>query len=551
MKVSLKPVAYVFIPVAIGYCAWAAFKHYKQKKKHRYITVAEAFNKLHIRIVSSENECDPLIDELERRCYHNGIKALGMDCEWVQRNGSRAPVALLQLSTFDGLCVLFQLRHFKTIPRSLHELLSNDTIYKLGVAIANDAKYLLRSYNLNTKSYMDLRYVSKFCGYNATGLATLAKNHLNIILPKESKIVCSDWEAKVLSEEQILYAAADAHVGIKIFHKLLKGYKELHSNSDDLKFFNMMCSDNRNMDYKHEERRLLENIKSGIVGNYTINTLTRPLYDNCMLQAPDGRFLCALSKKRATWYLKKQLGVRVSDEPFTVRLLFEPAGRMCTDDYRLFLKENICVVCGSTKKCVRKNVVPRQYRKHFPAVIKDSSSFDVVLLCVKCHQISNIHDTRFVKHIGRMCGVMPDPVERPSYDKRSQCARALLRKSAQIPESRREELKRELLKCYPECTEVTAELLEEASRFGRQGICIPAGSSHGEMVVKYYLEHGGLLKLEEDWRQHFIDTMKPAYLPNNWSLKQGEERLYVNYKQGRLQDSNFKSIGFQGWTIVN
>ena len=51
------------------------------------------------------------------RCaeYH----AIGFDCEWVTINGKRSPVALVQLSTFDGYCGLFRLCQIKSIPQCL------------------------------------------------------------------------------------------------------------------------------------------------------------------------------------------------------------------------------------------------------------------------------------------------------------------------------------------------------------------------------------------------------------------------------------------------
>lgn len=41
--------------------------------------------------------------------------AMGLDCEWVQVKGSRRPVALLQMATSSGLCVLVRLSHLKGI----------------------------------------------------------------------------------------------------------------------------------------------------------------------------------------------------------------------------------------------------------------------------------------------------------------------------------------------------------------------------------------------------------------------------------------------------
>lgn len=56
---------------------------------------------------------------------------LGFDCEWVSRWGGRQPVAILQLSTHRGLCVLVQLSQLRHIPAELkvsltiHESVNN------------------------------------------------------------------------------------------------------------------------------------------------------------------------------------------------------------------------------------------------------------------------------------------------------------------------------------------------------------------------------------------------------------------------------------------
>ena len=58
------------------------------------------------------------------------------------------------------------------------------------------------------------------------------------------------------------------------------------------------------------------------------------------------------------------ISVKVSDNPLTVKLKFEPAGRPVSEsNYYLQEKENICVVCGKEDSFIRKNIVPREYRK--------------------------------------------------------------------------------------------------------------------------------------------------------------------------------------------
>lgn len=58
----------------------------------------------------------------------------------------------------------------------------------------------------------------------------------------------------------------------------------------------------------------------------------------------------------------------MTETPFTVRLNFEPAGRARGDTGKYYQtpKINQCVVCGDTQHYIRKNVIPREYRKYFP-----------------------------------------------------------------------------------------------------------------------------------------------------------------------------------------
>ena len=40
----------------------------------------------------------------------------------------------------------------------------------------------------------------------------------------------------------------------------------------------------------------------------------------------------------------------------------------------------------------------------------------------------------------------------------------------------------------------------------------------GEMVVARAMEQGELDDLQRRWRKHFLDIMKPNYLPQLWSI---------------------------------
>lgn len=100
----------------------------------------------------------------------------------------------------------------------------------------------------------------------------------------------------------------------------------------------------------------------------SIPTRKEVLYNHCHLQAPDGELLCIFDRKKGNWYVSKGLGKTISEDPFIVRLNFEPVSRGYAevDKYYTQVRTNQCVVCGSIDNFIKKNIVPREYRKYFP-----------------------------------------------------------------------------------------------------------------------------------------------------------------------------------------
>lgn len=97
----------------------------------------------------------------------------------------------------------------------------------------------------------------------------------------------------------------------------------------------------------------------------------------------------------------------MSESPFTVRLKFEPSGRLICEAENCYeiIAKNQCVVCGNDEQYVRKYVVPREYRKHYPAAVirKKFTPHDILLLCPYCHQKSNIADLRVREQLAEQC----------------------------------------------------------------------------------------------------------------------------------------------------
>ncbi|MPC32674.1 Exonuclease 3'-5' domain-containing protein 2 [Portunus trituberculatus] len=118
------------------------------------VAVTLWFTSQKVWVVTSPLTWERVFPQLHREAIKDG--AIGLDCEWVQVKGSRRPVALLQLATSSGLCVLVRLSHLKGITLlNLEEFLRDDTVLKVGVGTIEDSDYLYQDYKLQTEESED------------------------------------------------------------------------------------------------------------------------------------------------------------------------------------------------------------------------------------------------------------------------------------------------------------------------------------------------------------------------------------------------------------
>lgn len=200
----------------------------------------------------------------------------------------------------------------------------------------------------------------------------------------------------------------------------------------------------------------------------------------------------------------------------------------------MMVKENLCVVCGKTDTYIRKNIIPHEYRKHFPIEMKDHNSHDVLLLCTSCHAISNYYDNHlkqqlakeFQAPIGSEEGLrLLEDLERRQV---RSGARALLNAES-LPAHRKEELLHALREFY-NTDIITEEMLHEAASLETR-IYNESYIPHGLKVVQRHTEGGlrSLMQLESRWRQHFLDSMQPKHLPQQWSVDHNHQKLLRKY----------------------
>ncbi|KAK1793613.1 hypothetical protein P4O66_011997 [Electrophorus voltai] len=514
------------------------------------------------------------------------IPALGLDCEWVKGihvsvRGKASVVSLLQLATFSGRCLLLRLLAFRQaqrpLPAVLLQVLRDPRVLKVGVGCVEDSKRLAHDHGLALVGTVDLRSLAlrQRCAVLSNGLSlkSLAGDVLGVSLDKTPALRCSDWEAESLSQQQMTYAARDAQVSVALFLHLLGLYSEPWLPDETRSAYSTLAArcqglvdvafrgrcETEEGEHRHRSRRPTP--ESPEAGDQQVPDPRRnkrkplgvgysarksPLYDNCFLHAPDGQPLCTCDKKKAKWYLDKGIGELVSEEPFIVRLLFEPSGRPDSQkDYYLTAKENLCVVCGKADSYIRKNIVPHEYRRHFPTEMKDHNSHDILLLCTGCHAASNVYDGFLKQQLAEEHGA-PQGCEEAARTLEDQerrrvrsAARALLSAGDAVPATRRCELLATVAAFFDPggqegeggvVSEVTAQMLETAANLETR-ICNENYVPHGLKVVRAFAERGlqGLIELERRWRQHFLSSMQPGFLPPLWSVSHNHEKYLRKY----------------------
>ena len=200
-------------------------------------------------------------------------------------------------------------------------------------------------------------------------LSSLSDAIVGVQMDKSYRVRCSNWESKEHSQRQIAYAANDAIVALQIFLALSSGKVNskkiipLHqciqkldkkSTNDQLLLMSFLFGktylfNQRKLAVEAKEDSIWKNYARSITVNDEVTkvgfslcqgiidlsfknksktfnkktssdkNLTKisspsipsrktPLYHNCLLTAPDGCLLCTCDRKKAEWYVNKDLG---------------------------------------------------------------------------------------------------------------------------------------------------------------------------------------------------------------------------------------------------
>ena len=146
-------------------------------------------------------------------------KFLGFDTETKPnfKKGNLNKVSLLQLSTKND-AYLFRLNKIG-LPGMLVDILTNETISKIGIAIRDDVRLLKQLYHFNEKGFIELQDFVKQFGIENSGLSKITGIVLKFRVSKSQQL--SNWENETLTEAQHIYAATDAWAALEIYRVLL------------------------------------------------------------------------------------------------------------------------------------------------------------------------------------------------------------------------------------------------------------------------------------------------------------------------------------------
>jgi len=256
----------------------------------------------------------------------------------------------------------------------------------------------------------------------------------------------------------------------------------------------------------------------------TINKLQhlkRDNYDNCLMLDPKGKSIFRCLKKKIYWYVNRNLAKIVKKEnPLTAQLLFFPKGSgHLGDNFFLHPRINRCVVCGITEKLTRHHIIPHCYVKFIALEFRRNNSYDVMMMCAQHHgeyeeQARSLKAELAEQYDAPLHGIGGGRI--PGRFRAKAFISTLIDYGNQIPSYRIQEMLDSISKTlgYDKLS------LEDLKTLPEFAYSTKPKTHHGEIVLLQIDDLDNFVIL---WRNHFLKTMQPKYLPKHWDSKR---RIY-------------------------
>lgn len=166
-----------------------------------------------IHLINTDQALQSVADHLK------SVKEFGFDTETrpAFKKGEVYQVALLQLATDTDAFVirLHRINKFEIFK----DIFENSDVLKVGLAIHDDLRQLQKKFVFTPQKFVELQHLAKAKGLLNFGLKGMAEEVLQATISKGPKT--TNWEAHELTDRQILYAATDAWIGLKLYQKLM------------------------------------------------------------------------------------------------------------------------------------------------------------------------------------------------------------------------------------------------------------------------------------------------------------------------------------------
>jgi len=262
---------------------------------------------------------------------------------------------------------------------------------------------------------------------------------------------------------------------------------------------------------------------------------------NYLVLHPDGTKMFYCNKKKAIWFIERELAEWVVDK--TLKLTFIPKGKGFDDDDEFGLTPRIfrCVVCGVDEEIQRHHIVPYCYRKFMDKIYKSKNYHDVVLIC-KFHHYMYEHKAvhlknEFAKEYGVLtlaesCRQFSEKFKNQYGNEKKACGivNGLIRNSKRLHNQMPHEKFLEYINKIEELLNIkiedqSVENLENI-HFGLRVDLKKATRDlqenselmHGREIVKKISGTIEMNKFIKKWRRYFIETTKPNHMPAGWSV---------------------------------
>jgi hypothetical protein len=264
--------------------------------------------------------------------------------------------------------------------------------------------------------------------------------------------------------------------------------------------------------------------------------------ENWKVHHPNGRHMFTCGEKKAIWYMDRGLAESIGKK--MIRLTFMPKGNGFEDDeeFGRSMREAKCVVSGSEDGLQRHHIVPYCYRTYFPEIYKSKNHHDVVLINHEKHSQYEQEANYYKDEIARIYGVPTIGELNAEYTGKLRDAgknsaislnaiHSLFKSYGRISE----EMKLEKLRYISKNINIPFNKLCTYNYLQLYKIYLYLQVVHEKKIYDFKAEyrmlydHGYHLaqkldteeKIEEFvklWRNHFIETMKPQFMPNGWSV---------------------------------